>query len=176
MFKIGDFSKLVQVTVKALHLYDEIGLLKPARVDPENGYRYYSAEQIPRVNRILVFKNLGFTLEQVALMLDGGVNAEQIREMLLARRSQLESQLRSESEKLALVEARLRLIENKGEDIMSQHEVLIKSVEPVTVYAVREIIPDFPAVGNLFKRVWKEIGAAGGWGQRIGHHRAAGNR
>jgi DNA-binding transcriptional MerR regulator len=51
MFKIGDFSRLSRVSVKALRYYDEIGLLKPVRVDQFTGYRYYSADQLPRLNR-----------------------------------------------------------------------------------------------------------------------------
>ena len=64
MLKIGDFSKLSQVSIKALRLYDQIGLLKPTVVDNYTAYRYYSASQLPRLNRILAFKDLGFSLEQ----------------------------------------------------------------------------------------------------------------
>jgi len=53
MFKIGDFSKLSLVSVKALRYYDELGLLRPARVDEFTGYRYYSASQLGRLHRIL---------------------------------------------------------------------------------------------------------------------------
>jgi DNA-binding transcriptional MerR regulator len=70
MFKIGDFSRFSRVTVKMLRHYDEIGLLKPARVDPFTGYRYYTADQLPRLNRIIALKDLGFTLEQIGSLLD----------------------------------------------------------------------------------------------------------
>jgi len=63
MFKIGEFSKLSQVTVKTLRYYDEIGLLKPAEVDRFTSYRYYSVDQLPRLNRILALKDLGLSLE-----------------------------------------------------------------------------------------------------------------
>ena len=63
MFKIGDFSKLTGVSVKTLHHYDELGLFKPVHVDNMTGYRYYSFEQLPRLNRILALKDLGFSLE-----------------------------------------------------------------------------------------------------------------
>jgi len=66
MLKIGDFSKVSLVSVKALRYYDELGLLKPARVDAFTGYRYYSASQLPRLNRILVLKDLGLSLQQIA--------------------------------------------------------------------------------------------------------------
>ncbi len=161
MFKIGDFSKLSQVTIKALRLYDELNLLKPARIDPESGYRYYSAEQISRLNQILVLKNLGFTLEQAAVMLNGGIRTDQFREMLLARRKQLEENVRFEQERLLLVEARLRQIENEGGELMSQNEVVIKSVEPIRVYSLRDVIPTFSAVGGLFHRLYEDITAAG---------------
>ncbi len=62
MFRIGEFSKLAQVTVKALRLYDERGLLVPARVDRSSGYRFYSAAQLPR---------LQFTGPPLALYHDG---------------------------------------------------------------------------------------------------------
>jgi len=82
MFRIGEFSKLSQVTVKALRYYDEIGLLKPAKVDPFTGYRYYSADQLPRLNRILALKDLGLSLAQISRLLDGDLPPAQIRGML----------------------------------------------------------------------------------------------
>jgi DNA-binding transcriptional MerR regulator len=66
MFKIGDFSNLTRVPVRTRHYYDEIGLFRPQHVDPFTGYRYYSFEQLPRLNRILALKDLGFALEQIA--------------------------------------------------------------------------------------------------------------
>lgn len=62
MFKIGDFSKFSRVSVKTLRYYDEIGLLKPETVDSNTGYRYYSAEQLPRLNSIVGLKELGMNL------------------------------------------------------------------------------------------------------------------
>lgn len=54
LFKIGEFSKLSHVTLKTIRYYDddEIGLLKPAAIDPKTNYRYYSAQQLPRLIRI----------------------------------------------------------------------------------------------------------------------------
>ena len=59
--KISEFAQKNQVSTKLLRHYDEIGLLKPAAVDPENGYRCYGEEQSHLLNWILVLKNLGFT-------------------------------------------------------------------------------------------------------------------
>ena len=49
MFAIGEFSKICQVSVKTLHHYDRIDLLKPQKVDPFTGYRYYEKEQMERM-------------------------------------------------------------------------------------------------------------------------------
>src|SRR5690348_9109071 len=62
VFKISDFSRLSQVSMRTLRYYDEIGLLKPGQVDCATGYRYYSIDQLPRLNRILALKDLGFEL------------------------------------------------------------------------------------------------------------------
>jgi DNA-binding transcriptional MerR regulator len=63
MLKIGNFSKLSQVSVKTLHYYDQIGLLRPAKIKRFTGYRYYTIDQLPRLNRILALRDLGFSLE-----------------------------------------------------------------------------------------------------------------
>lgn len=60
MLRISDFAQLSRVPPKALRLYDWLGLLKPIHVDQDKGYRFYSAAQLPRLNRILVLKSLGF--------------------------------------------------------------------------------------------------------------------
>jgi MerR HTH family regulatory protein len=59
MFRIGEFSQVARVSGRLLRYYDSIGLLHPVRIDPQTGYRYYSASQLPRLNRILALKELG---------------------------------------------------------------------------------------------------------------------
>lgn len=72
MFTIGDFARFGRVSVRMLRHYDEIGLLPPATVDPSTGYRSYVADQLARLNRIVALKDLGFTLQQVAEIVDDG--------------------------------------------------------------------------------------------------------
>jgi DNA-binding transcriptional MerR regulator len=73
MLKIGDFSQLSQISVKALRLYEQLGLLKPGKIDDSTGYRYDSTSQLPQLNRILALKDLGFSLEQIARLLDEAI-------------------------------------------------------------------------------------------------------
>ena len=70
MIRIGDFSRMSQMPVSTLRYYDEIGLLKPVEVDHFTGYRYYTFDQLARLNCILALKELGFSLEEIARLLD----------------------------------------------------------------------------------------------------------
>ena len=69
-FKIGEFSRLMQVTVKALRHYEQKELLIPDEVDEWTGYRYYSIAQMHRLNSIRLFQRLGFTLEEIRDLFD----------------------------------------------------------------------------------------------------------
>ena len=71
MLKIGEFSKLTRLTVKALRFYEEKGLLLPARVDPWTGYRYYDGTQLETAARIKALRQLDFSLEQIRVHLEG---------------------------------------------------------------------------------------------------------
>ncbi|WP_294142490.1 helix-turn-helix domain-containing protein [uncultured Sanguibacteroides sp.] len=71
-FKIGEFSKLCQVTVKTLRHYEEIGLLIPFEVDEWTGYRYYDIGQLRQMTRIVYLKRLGFSLEEIAELFNDG--------------------------------------------------------------------------------------------------------
>jgi effector-binding domain-containing protein len=151
MFKIGDFSKLSQISIKALRLYDQMGLLKPVRVDPLTGYRYYSASQLPRLNRILAFKDLGFSLEQILQLLNDGVSLEQMRGMLRLKQAELQQHIASEKLRLTRVEAQIKQIEQ--EDTMPSHDVIVKKVEPIKVASIRAILPHYSAIGQLFNEL-----------------------
>lgn len=152
MIKIGDFSKLSLVSIKTLRYYDEMGLLKPVHVDQFTGYRYYSASQLPRLNRILALKDLGFSLEQVAQVLNEGVSLEQLRGMLRLKRAELQQHISGEQARLERIEARLNDITMEG--TMPDYDVVIKQIEPQLVAGVRDILPNYPAVGRLFDEVY----------------------
>jgi DNA-binding transcriptional MerR regulator len=106
MLRIGEFSRIGQVSVKTLRYYDTVGLLKPIVVDPATGYRYYAFEMLPKLNRILALKELGLSLEQIKQLLNDGLSAEQLRGMLKLKQVEIQQQMADEQEKLARVEAR----------------------------------------------------------------------
>lgn len=160
MFKISEFARMTQVSAKALRLYDELGLLKPAHVDPFTDYRYYSADQLPRLHRIIALKDLGFSLEQIKPMLDERVSAEQIKGMLMLKRAEAAQAMQEEQTRLMRIEARLQLIELEGK--MTTYEVIVKQVPAERVAGVKGIIPDFDgsqaqAFNELFDKAFDYV-------------------
>jgi DNA-binding transcriptional MerR regulator len=135
--KIGEFARLAHVSLKTLHHYDTIGLFQPAHVDKFTSYRYYTLAQLPRLNRILALRDLGFTLEQVQALLDEAVGADELRGMLRLRRAQLAHEIAAAQDKLAQVDIRLRWIEEENQ--MPQVEVLHKWVPEATVAGARKL-------------------------------------
>lgn len=151
MIRIGDFSKLAHVTVKTLHHYGEMGLLKPAHIDRYNGYRYYSLAQMPRLNRILALKDLGFSLDQVAQLVDENLSVAEMRGML--RMKQLELARNVESERARLTQVQIRLRQLEREQSPSRLEIAVKSVAPLVALSARAVAASeaalFPARESL---------------------------
>jgi DNA-binding transcriptional MerR regulator len=155
MIKIGDFARLSQVSVVTLRYYDEVDLLKPVKVEHFTGYRFYSADQLPRLNRILALKDLGFSLEQIKLMLTEGLTLEQLRGMLTMQRSEVEKRLHNDRERLMRIEARLRQIEL--EDKMPKYDVVVKTVPALLVASRRVTIPTNDQVPEYLAPAYREV-------------------
>ncbi|MBI3241252.1 MAG: MerR family transcriptional regulator [Chloroflexi bacterium] len=139
LLRIGDFSQLAQVSTRALRLYDELNLLKPAHVEHFTSYRFYSLDQLPRLNRILALKDLGFSLEQIATMLTDDLTAQQLSDMLAMKQIELEKQLEDGRMQIARVTARQRQIEAEGK--ISPYEIIVKEIPPLAIASVRRIVP-----------------------------------
>ena len=154
MFQIGEFSKLAKVSGRLLRYYEEINLLAPEFTDPQTGYRYYSAKQLPQLNRILVLKELGLSLEQIALLLDQNTSTEEIRGMLTLRKAQIEQAVQAEMDRLRLVEARLQQI-----DVLQECEIILKSIPAQPFLSVRAILPGVEAAQSRGRKIRDEVPA-----------------
>jgi DNA-binding transcriptional MerR regulator len=155
MIKIGDFARLSQVSAVTLRYYDEIDLLKPVKVDAFTGFRYYSADQLPRLNRILALKDLGFSLEQIKLMLVEDLSLEQLRGMLTAQRSRVEKHLAEEQARLKRIEARLGQIEMENK--MPKYDVVIKTIPAMWVASCRVTIPTNDQVPEYLEPAYAKV-------------------
>jgi DNA-binding transcriptional MerR regulator len=149
MLKIGEFARMGQVSIATLRHYDQCGLLKPNELDPDTGYRYYSLDQLERLNRILAFKELGFPLEQVAHLLEENLSMEQLRGMFTLKQAQTQQLIDTESTRLVRIAARLSYIEQEGK--MPAYEVLLKRVDPLLVASIRDRIPDISERSYLYE-------------------------
>ncbi len=151
MFRIGDFSRIARVSCRLLRYYDELGLLKPAQLERDSGYRYYSASQLPRLNRILVLKELGLSLEDIARVLDTDLTAAELRGMLMVRRSDAQRALTEEMERLRHIESRIAQIDTEGE--LSVDDVIMRSEPAQQILSVRRVVPSFAAARDLIREV-----------------------
>lgn len=87
MFKISEFSELTNISPRMLRHYDKLNLLKPTNVQKENGYRYYTPEQINQANQILSLKNAGFPLKEIQSFLNDEID---LHDYLAKQRNSLE--------------------------------------------------------------------------------------
>lgn len=127
MLKISDFAEIAQISTSALRYYDETGIFKPAHVDPITGYRFYTADQLVHLNRILALKDLGLDLAQIVELLQEELSPEAFQGMLRLRQAQLRQSIQSAEEQLARIDARLRYLEQNGSAALP--EVVLKSAK-----------------------------------------------
>ena len=154
MLKIGEFARLGQVTVVMLHHYD-VGLLKPSKIDPLTGYRFYSSRQLHRLNRILALKDLGLSLEQIGQMLTEELSVQQLQGMLKLKQAEEKQRLKETNERLKRIEARLKQIEREID--MPDYDIVVKTLPPCLVASQHLIIPTNDEVSNYLKPAFAKV-------------------
>ena len=142
--KIGEFSRLMQVTVKTLRHYEQKELLIPDEVDEWTGYRYYSVGQMQKLNSIRNLQRLGFTLEEIRDLYDEESNVPSV-EQLTEKIKETESQLQQ------LIARRKQLLEwmDSRKKFEQMEKFTIESLPEVIVASHREVITDYSAIGVL---------------------------
>jgi len=157
MYGIGTVARLSQVSVRTLRHYDDLGLLKPARVDQRTGYRYYAPDQLLRLHRILVLRDLGVPLSEVAQLIDEDVSVEQLRGILRLRQAEARARLTEQTEQLKRVELRLAQLE---EEPMTAYEVIVKRLDPLRVVALSEDLTGVDEIGDACGRMYPQLHSA----------------
>ena len=165
MFSIGEFARHGRVSVRMLRHYDAIGLIRPACVDPDTGYRFYQASQLDELNRVIALKDLGFTLQQVQAVLEEKVTAAELRGMLKLRRAEIQARIEAETTRLTRVEARLMTIEDEAR--VPADGVVIKRLAPVRVAELTGVAAGYepeaitPVIQPLYHDLWQWLCSAG---------------
>lgn len=157
MYGIGTVARLAQVSVRTLRHYDDLGLLKPAHVDPVTGYRRYMPDQVLRLHRILVLRDLGVPLSEIGQLIDDDVTVEQLRGILRLRQAEGRARVALQAEQLTRVEIRLAQLE---EGPMADYEVIVKRLDPLRVVALSEDLAGVDEIGEACGRMYPQLHAA----------------
>lgn len=150
MFKIGEFSRITQVTIRMLRYYDEIGILKPAQIDPWTGYRMYSVDQISLLNKIVYLRDSGFHISEIAAALDRKDDSLLIK-LLNQKYLETEKAIQVERDKIKKIEIAKKEILS-GKDKMC-YNISIKSIPSYQVLTLRKTMKDYYAE----KMLWEEL-------------------
>ena len=153
MLRIGMFSKLGMVTVKTLHHYDEMGLLAPAYIDGETGYRYYTTNQLFRLNEIVALRQMGFSIAEISAIVDG----RDIMEILEQRKTELENDAQKITDQLF----RLNFyINQQKESYEMNYQAVVKEIPAYTVYSARYVLPNYAALNEIMPALGEKVGKA----------------
>jgi DNA-binding transcriptional MerR regulator len=170
MYSIGDLARLGGVSVRMLRHYDEIGVVRPAEVSPSTGYRRYGPAELLRLHRAVALKELGFSLADIARLLDEQISTDELRGMLRLRLAQLADHISRSQDQLRRVELRIASIDK--EETMSarqltDNEVTMRSIPEVLVAEAVGIAPGFepgdigPVIQPLYDPLLERIVASG---------------
>ena len=160
MFNIGKFSQLVKVSPRMLRHYEKCGLFFPAEIDKVNGYRQYSAMQIPLLLRIVSLRDMGFSIEEISDILDSFEDKDNIDKVLGNKFTEIEAKIAEENRKIERLKGTLERIE-KGNYTTTCQNVVLKEIPKIKVLSLREIVPDYSFQEELWGRLYTFIGENG---------------
>jgi len=130
---IGDFSRMTHLSVKALRHYHDVGLLEPAEVEPDSGYRRYSSEQVPVAQAIRRFRDLEMPLDDIRQVLQAPDEATR-NEAILTHLARMQEQLERTQLTVASLQALLSAAPHGSGDVE------LRSVPATTVLAIAELV------------------------------------
>jgi DNA-binding transcriptional MerR regulator/effector-binding domain-containing protein len=161
LLKIGDFARIGQVSIKALRHYDALGLLRPAHIHLESGYRFYDLAQLSDLTRILALKDCGFSLDEIAQLLRTR-DADEITEMLRARVEAQREMIAAEEARLQRITARLdQLAASEAND--ARRDVALKRSEPMSLLGLRRRVSGQREIGPFAVAVVERLAAEELW-------------
>ncbi len=155
MFKIGEFSKLSQLSVRMLRHYDEIGLLPPAVIDAWSGYRYYLPEQLAQVGLIRFLQTLGLSLQEIKVLLPQCHDLTLLAQLLVKRRDSCLDQLSVLQTQLKLLNTAIEQLERN--EFPMTYPVTLKELPARQVASLRQRIARYEDEGTLWQQLHAEI-------------------
>lgn len=148
LYRIGMFAQMNHITVKTLRFYEEQGLLAPAYVDEENGYRYYTLDQMATIHQITALKQAGFTLDDMKQMQSG---AEE-QALLRKKKSQLLARMAELTRQIAVIDSYLL-----DQSVSLHAPVLIKTLPACKIAACEKTIDTYDALFDIMPEMGAEM-------------------
>ena len=146
MLKIGEFSKLSQITVKALRFYEKEGLLIPASVDEWTGYRFYTTDQLRRAAKIKSYRQLGLSIEEIKAIFKG----KNARKILEEKALQLQVQQKE-------IDVRLSIIKHILEKTTMKYQVTVKNIPEKIVYYTEKRLEKYSDMMHVIPAIGEEV-------------------
>lgn len=153
MLKIGDFSRLSRVSVRMLRYYDDVGLIKPTKVDDLTGYRFYNENQLPQMSKINALKDMGFSISMIKDILQYEDNVIEIEKVFKIHRKQLLEDIEKLNYQIKLLDIALGKLRK---DEVMKYNCVIKEMPERYVASVRQTISKYEDEGKLWHILFKE--------------------
>ena len=148
LYRIGMFAQMNHITVKTLRFYEEQGLLSPAYVEEENGYRYYTLDQMAGIHQITALKQAGFTLDEIKQIHSG----EAKETLLQKKKSRLLSRIAELTRQIAVIDSYLL-----DESASLHAPVLVKTLPACIIVSSRKTIDSYDALFDLMPEMGAEM-------------------
>ena len=152
MYQIGMFSKISKTTIKALRYYEEVGIFKPAHVDNETGYRYYTTNQLMDIHKIVALRQMNFSIDEINSI----INGHNIESVLVLKKKAMETQLRDTQDQLSRLN---HFIGEIKEDCKMSYNAIIKQTPECIVYSKRLVVPDYESYFHVIPAIGEEVKA-----------------
>ncbi|MDR0963558.1 MAG: MerR family transcriptional regulator [Clostridium sp.] len=110
--RIGELAAFFGVSVKAMRIYEKMGILKPVKVDEHTGYRYYSPDQVKELDALLELRELGFSLAEIKNLLESGRTGDQYMEMLAHKKMMWQESIAKARERMERIDEVIERLHN----------------------------------------------------------------
>jgi DNA-binding transcriptional MerR regulator len=152
-YRIGEFAELSGVSTKTLRFYDEIGLLRPAAVDPRTRYRLYLPQQLEELASILALKDVGASLTEVRNLTNKAGSNQERREILGELKKEVEQSIQMATQSLKWIDATLNELDDSERPIA----VVVKRRPAVLVASIRSRVQSYPEIERFEQELLSEL-------------------
>ncbi|GAA0182841.1 MerR family transcriptional regulator [Clostridium sediminicola] len=154
MYKIGEFSKITNLTVKTLRYYDEQGMLNPSYRNKENGYRFYDEKDFKKAQLILLLRSLEFSIAEIKDVFSNYENPSDLSYFLEEKKKIIRDKIREEKALLEKIDFFIK--PNGMEEGYMDYKIGVKTIESETVASIR-YKGKYSDVGKYISKIYKAI-------------------